>query len=147
MQRVIVTVKRKDEARVRDLEVPADVEAEQLAEMIARALHWEKDAAGRPVRYRIEAHPLGRILQPHESLAAAEVWDGSWLVFLPEGTYVPPAAPAAAAHLAPAHERTQEAAGPVVGWRPLGLDLPDASAPAPAPAEKPSPGYVWKQID
>jgi len=85
MQRVVVTVKRKDEARVRDLEVPADIDAVSLAKQIARQLGWASDRAGRPLAYQIEAHPSGgsegRMLQPGESLASAGVWDGSWLVF------------------------------------------------------------------
>lgn len=82
-QRVVVTVKRKDEARVRDLEVPVNLTAERLAEMIARALRWETDMAGQRITYLIEAHPLGRMLQPDETLAGAGVWDGSWLVLHP----------------------------------------------------------------
>src|SRR5689334_22499641 len=88
-QRVVVTVKRKDEARVRDLEVPVNIDASRLAEMIARALRWESDMAGQRIMYVIEAHPLGRILQPDETLASAGVWDGSWLVLHP---IQPPAA-------------------------------------------------------
>ncbi len=80
MQRVVVTVKRKDEARVRDLEVPADIDAVRLAKLIAGALGWGSDRAGQPLTYQIEAHPLGRILQAGESLASAGVWDGSWLI-------------------------------------------------------------------
>jgi hypothetical protein len=83
MQRVIVTVKRKDEARVRDVEVPANVEMLRLADLIARAMRWESDPAGQPVYYNIEAHPLGRLLEPDESLGSAGVWDGSWLVLHP----------------------------------------------------------------
>ena len=49
MQRVIVTVKRKDEARVRDVEVPAIVEMLRLADLIARAMRWESDPAGQPL--------------------------------------------------------------------------------------------------
>lgn len=147
MQRVIVTVKRKDEARVRDLEVPPDVEAGRLAEMVARALHWESDAAGQPVHYQIEAHPLGRVLQVHESLASAGVWDGSWLVFFPEGlSQVGARSPGVPLYQAP--DQTPVSSGPVTGWRSLGIDLPDGSGQAPAPEEKkPSSGYVWKQVD
>ncbi|HYO49006.1 MAG TPA: EsaB/YukD family protein [Chloroflexia bacterium] len=83
MQRVIVTVKRKDEARVRDVEVPANVEMLRLADLIARAMRWESDPAGQPLYYNIEAHPLGRLLEPDESLGSAGVWDGSWLVLHP----------------------------------------------------------------
>jgi hypothetical protein len=92
MQRVVVTVKKKDEARVRDLEVPADMDAVRLAQQIARALGWSSDRAGQPLTYQIEAHPLGRMLQPGESLASAGVWDGSWLVLHPDVVETPPTA-------------------------------------------------------
>src|SRR5437763_6247123 len=101
-QRVVVTVKRKDEARVRDLEVPVNIEAQRLAEMISRALRWETDMAGQRITYLIEAHPLGRLLQPDETLASAGVWDGSWLVLHPvqppteAGVAAEPPAPAVA---------------------------------------------------
>ena len=64
MQRVIVTVKRKDENKVRDLEVPAEVEVGQLTEMIAKALRWETDPAGQPIQYKIMAEPPGRAAGP-----------------------------------------------------------------------------------
>jgi|GEM_PF-3092221 len=83
MQRVVVTIKREDEARVRDIEVPADIEVERLSDLIARALHWDSGPAAESLRYEIEAHPLGRRLKPHESLVSAGVWDGSWLVMYP----------------------------------------------------------------
>lgn len=146
MQRVIVTVKRKDEARVRDLEVPTDVEAGRLAEMVARALHWESDAAGQPVHYQIEAHPLGRVLQVHESLASAGVWDGSWLVFFSEGRY-PQVGDRTPGVSYQSPDQAQSSAGPVTGWRSLGIDLPDGAGQAPVPEEKPASGYVWKQVD
>ena len=57
MERVIVTVKRQDEARVRDLEVPAEIGAAQLVDLVARALHWDSDAAGQPIQYEIAAEP------------------------------------------------------------------------------------------
>lgn len=85
MQRVIVTVKRENDTAERDLEVPAGLEAEQLAGLIARALRLDNGPAGEPLRYKLEAHPLGRALQPNESLADAGVWDGSWLVLHPAG--------------------------------------------------------------
>src|SRR5262245_32856925 len=97
MQRVVVTVKRKDEARVRDLEVPADIDAVRLAKLIASALGWGSDRAGQPLTYQIEAHPLGRMLDSGETLATAGVWDGSWLVLhldVPEAPPAPKPAPA-----------------------------------------------------
>ena len=146
MQRVIVTVKRQNEARVRDLEVPAEVEAEQLSKMIAQALRWESDPAGQPVEYEIEAEPPGRALAPQESLAEAGAWDGAWLVFRPLGKEPPLPPPKPAASPTPT-------GGPVAGWRPLGIDLPSGQAPEQAEVPQPSDasaetgGFVWKPLD
>src|SRR5689334_11679166 len=112
-QRVVVTVKRKDEARVRDLEVPVNLTAERLAEMIARALRWETDMAGQRITYLIEAHPLGRMLQPDETLAGAGVWDGSWLVLHPMGG--------------------QQTEAPEVGPSPIEATATPPPTPAPTP--------------
>jgi len=144
MQRVIVTVKRQNKARVRDLEVPAEVEAERLSKMIAQALRWESDPAGQPVEYEIRAEPPGRVLASQESLAEAGAWDGAWLVFRPLGQEPPPPKPAASP--TPTSE-------PVAGWRPLGIDLPSGQGPeqdeAPQPSEASSEtgGFVWKPLD
>ena len=147
MQRVIVTVKRRGEARVRDLEVPAGVEAGQLSRMIAQALRWDSDPAGQPIEYEIMAEPPGRILHPQESLAEAGAWDGAWLVFQPSGAALsfstPPPLPPAPA---PRPVGPPPSGGsPVAGWRPLGIDLPDEQESDESPSEKPS-GFVWKQL-
>ena len=144
MQRVIVTVKRHDEAQVRDLEVPAEVEAEQLAEMIARALRWDSDQAGQPIRYEIMAEPPGRILHPHESLADAGVWDGAWLVFQRLGDVAPPQSPPPPV---PSPPRPPEGQGPVTGWRSLGIDLPPESELEQEETRPEKTGFVWKQLD
>src|SRR5438105_15919128 len=89
MQRVIVSVKRLGEGAEQDLELPAEVEAVRLGEMVAQALGWELSYAGQQIVYKIEAHPLGRALAPEESLADALVWDGSWLVLYPTGVSAP----------------------------------------------------------
>lgn len=126
MYRVIVTVKRIDEKRGRDLEVPAEIKVTRLAEMIAQALRWEMGWNGKPMRYQIEAQPLGRFLQPAESLASAGVWDGAWLVLHPEGS-------TQLAGIPREDYQDQKArpplsmAGPVTGWRSLGLDQPSNS--------------------
>ena len=127
MHRVIVTVKRQNEARIRDLEVPAEVAATQLSQLIAQALRWNRDPAGRPVEYEIVAEPPGRPLRPRESLAEAGAWDGAWLVFRPRSASpasvpapLPPRPPVAAP---PSGE------GPVVGWQPLDIELPSSQEP------------------
>jgi hypothetical protein len=135
MQQAIVTVKRQQESRVRDLEVPTDVEAGRLAQMIAQALHWESDAAGQPIEYEIMAEPLGRTLGPQESLADAGAWDGAWLVFQPVGglPQPPPSPPPG-----PPEERPP-------GWDDWDLDQLPGLEQEEAPLEK--TGFVWKQLD
>ena len=80
---VIVTVKLKGEAAVRDLEVASDLPCEQLSANIARALQWDRGPAGEALFFDIEATPPGRILRREETLAQANAWDGSWLVLVP----------------------------------------------------------------
>lgn len=142
MERVIVTVKRAGEARVRDLEVPAEVKATQLAELIAGALQWQSDSAGQTLHYEIKAEPLGRLLQPHESLADAGVWDGSWLVFQPVGGTVWQA-PSQRTELPPSPTT------PVSGFRDLGIPIPPPveSTPPAQPDNKSSSGFTWKRLD
>ena len=140
MQRVIVTVNRQGEARVRDLEVPAEVEAERLSKMIAQALRWDSDQAGEHIEYEIMAEPPGRTLLPHETLADAGVWDGAWLVFQRPGSSPPPPP-------SPPLPPPISGQGPVAGWRSLGIDLP--TGPEPEQEETPAEeiGFVWKQLD
>ncbi len=131
MERVIVTVQRQGEIRSRDLEVPAEVEADRLAELIAAALHWDIDALGQKIPYQIEIRPSGRRLQPGETLASAGAWDGAWLILHPV--------------------RDVRA-----GWgrfRPIvSLGQPVSTVdvamqqPTPKPKRRDS-GYVWKQLD
>lgn len=148
MQRVIVTVKRQNEARVRDLEVPTDIAAAQLAQTIAHTLNWDINLAGAATQYQIEAHIAGRpgrILPPDETLANAGVWDGAWLVLMPQGaarSTIPTQSPGAVAPATPTG-----VAGPTTGqFRSLGIDLqvkPDQSAEQ----KDAPPGSEWKQLD
>jgi hypothetical protein len=142
MQRVIVTVKRQGEAQVRDLEVPAEIDSESLSKMIAEALRWESDPSGQPIEYEIMAEPPGRVLAPQESLAEAGAWDGAWLVFQPISEEPPP----------PPSPRSDTPSppidGPVIGWRPLDIDLPtegEQSERGETPSEVTE--FVWKQLD
>lgn len=129
MRLVIVTVKREHESRVRDIVLPADAPAGALAVALARGLGWSHDQAGQPLAYSIRIFPPGRFLQPHETLATADAWDGTWLVLCPLEQAV-----------APAQEFD-------VGWEELPL-TPLASqgereallaAPPPDPARPPPP--------
>ena len=133
MAKAIVTVKRVEEARVRDLELPVDVPSAQLAEMVAKALGWDMDATGYPVSYNIEAHPPGRLLNSGETLAQAGAWDGSWLVFHPRG----------AIH---ASVPGSSVVNPVTAPK---APIPPAFTTPVAPADPPpaASGFVWKRID
>lgn len=80
MTRVIVYVKREDEVKGRDLEVSAEISMDELSSLIARALHWEDHPSEQTFDYTVYATPLNRRLDPRETLAQADVWDGSTLV-------------------------------------------------------------------
>lgn len=81
MERVIVHVRRHDESRGRDLEVPAEVRVDELTQRVAAALKWgAKDSR---VSYQIMAHPQNCLLPPDKTLVQLDVWDGSTLVFQP----------------------------------------------------------------
>ena len=142
MERVIVTVKREGEARVRDLEVPAEVSSAHLAELIAHALSWEHDSKGNQVGYVIVATPPGRGLRADECLVDAGVWDGAWLVFRPVAPTQKPNTPA------PISGERQPSNNPIVGFKPL--ILPGATDNTPSeptqPKQSASKGYVWKQL-
>jgi hypothetical protein len=151
MERIIVTVKRANEARVRDVELAADLPIEQIAEALAQKFGWDRDSNGRQVSYRIEAHPPGRDLDPGETLAQADTWDGAWLVLHPNGVKPPKPADASATSspAAPASVSTT-GSSPLLGFTPLG-NVPGANQAAAAPpddnAAPPIAGYTWKRVD
>lgn len=145
MQRVIVTVKRKGEAQVCDLDVPAEVKVERLADLIARALKWDSDQAGISIQYQIEANPPGRVLKASETLADAEAWDGAWLIFQPvRSTMATPPLPKPT----PPPMRLPLSSDPVTRWRSLVDDLPsEDEAPDQKEDSTPTSGFVWKRLD
>ena len=145
MEQVIVTVKRVNESRVRDIELGVDVPEEQLSIGLAQRLGWERDLAGRPIAYDVEAHHPSRKLRPDENLAQANTWDGAWLIL---------------------HPRSESQAQPAPKGRGQGyvmkrIDVEDstpdqeepsgghAASPTPPPPQTPdsSSGYCWKRID
>lgn len=86
MEAVTVTVKRKDEAQLHDMQLPLDLPAVRLAESVALALDW-RDADGRLGNFVLEVFPpgseQGHFMRLNETLAEAGAWDGSWVVFHP----------------------------------------------------------------
>jgi hypothetical protein len=128
MQRVIVTVQRDDEARGRDLEIPAETPATRLAELIVQALRWPVDSSAGPITYQIEAHPPGRLLRGDETLADAGAWDGARLMLIPE------TAPVGVQETAPVGFRWRRLGGPPDAEEPAatipGATIPDAIGPS-----------------
>lgn len=158
MERIIVTVKRQQEAQVRDLEVPAAVQVAQLVDMIAAALHWDRDSAGGAVRYQIEAEPPGRLLQAEETLTKAGVRDGAWLTFIPtvdhkEPISAPPVESADASPAPPADTQPPPPKGPVLKWESLFPDgrpepgIKSAELDEASEDDPPDSPFVWKEID
>jgi hypothetical protein len=144
MQRVIVTVKREGEAKEYDLDVPAEVKVGQLATLIVQALHWDNDQAEQPSQYQIEAEPPSRVLDAAETLADAGAWDGAWLIFRPVQSITvaspsPKITPPA---------RLLPSSDPVIGWRPLDIDLPSEDEELGQEEDSaPTSGFVWKRLD
>lgn len=99
MERIVVSVRHRDGGPGRDLEVPAEVPAAELASLLAEAL-GRPDRVELPAAPQIEVVALGRRLEPHATLGAAGAWDGADLVIHPAG---PPAAP----HTVPKERRKQ----------------------------------------
>lgn len=84
MLRVLVQVRREGEEDTHQLEVPAEVPAEQLADMIAQAFGWERTQSGQPTSYWIVRGTSNQILRGQETLAELGIWDGSVLIFRPK---------------------------------------------------------------
>jgi hypothetical protein len=79
MLRVIVYVCLAGSSAGKDLEVPAEIPATELARLLADALGYAQTGTN-VLHYNIYAEPLGRLLQPEERLIDASVWDGSTLL-------------------------------------------------------------------
>ncbi|HWI51370.1 MAG TPA: EsaB/YukD family protein [Symbiobacteriaceae bacterium] len=73
MRKAIVTVKCDGAPFALDLELPVDADSVGLARAAALAF-------GQDGEFRVEVTSLGRPLNPTETLAAAGVWDGAWLL-------------------------------------------------------------------
>jgi hypothetical protein len=90
------------------------------------------------------------MLHPDETLAQAQVWDGTWLVFhrctAPSATTMQPANHSASTPGA-RQQPPAAAANPVVGWTSLESPKQPPAASPPDDAPKPADGFVWKPLD
>jgi hypothetical protein len=105
MHRAIVTVKLSGSDQEYDLEVPADIPSQQLAELITHNLGLGTEATQSFIVCCLKPEMVQRELRSQESLAAAGLWDGVYLEIKPAG--------------ASTWERWKEI---VERWEPLRLD-------------------------
>ena len=83
MLRVVVEVQIEGQTNAHDLEVPADLSATELGQLLGKALEADRDAFGRAMRYIVRLLPEDRCLRSDESMHEAEAWDGHTLVLRP----------------------------------------------------------------
>jgi hypothetical protein len=84
MLRVIIRVRREGESEVFDLEAPAEVPAEQLSDMLARARGWERTKTGQLTGYTLVKGGVGQVLRGQETLADAGIWEGAEVILRPK---------------------------------------------------------------
>jgi hypothetical protein len=88
MPSVIVSVKLKGEVKEYDLEVPADVPAQKLAELIMHNLDPKATTKG-ALTVRCLKPGAVQMLAPEVTLAEAGLWDGVFLEIGPTDTVLP----------------------------------------------------------
>ncbi|GEM_PF-3041906 len=152
---IVVTIKRKGENQVRDVTIPPDIPAMDVAGMVAADLGWDRDASGALIEYQIEAvqkETPGIMVPRHTTLKDAGVTDGTWLVFHPlsekgQQIQAPRASPDSPG--ADAARATQADDTPVKGWRSLGIELPKDAASESNPQQEPpgEGGFIWKKLE
>jgi len=134
MSNVIVSVKLREQPREYDLEVPSDVPAQKLAELIIHNLD-PTGAIRDTLSVQFLRPGITRTLTADETLADAGLWDGAFLEIGPAGS------------TSAAVSRSWMDI--VVQWEPLGLGVPDGQSrsgggwvaypPAPDPSPSPMP--------
>lgn len=137
-----------------------------VGRMIARTMNWDIDALGRPIRYRIEAEQLGRLLDDNETLAQAGLFDTCLLIFHSDSLNQPQP-DRAAAHPKEACSMSSPVGNPasqdqlrstisdtvlkspVSGWKSLDIDIPAAAAEIDISSTENSDqsGFVWKKLN
>lgn len=145
MRRVIVTVKRKGETRVQDLELPATVPVGEFLEEMTEVLGWT-DAGFSLLAYGPHSPESGEPIAATQTLQEAGVRDGFWLVAVTEPglvrRYQPPKPvyPSAAAR-GPVPEQGKPAAGTTA--QPASPQAPPSRTGTPAPG---GPTVKWVNL-
>lgn len=141
VEKAIVTIKWDNSSTTKDVELPVDIEAKRLSELLSAALasHGDRHEA---LRYEIFVKDLGRALGPHETLADADIWDGAILILKPTGM-----SKNTTSVSSPSALQVSASSSPVSRWQALDIELPENAEDSPEEQEKPKEGYVWKQVD
>jgi uncharacterized ubiquitin-like protein YukD len=135
MERIIATVQVAGTRMSADLDLPADLPADQIIPLMTAALGI--DLGGRACA--LFSVPERHRLRPNESLAAAQIWDGSRLVLLIDQRGAPPPVPAPPITATPAPKPAE----PSITWN----TLAPAHPPQPDPASTvPDDGFSWKPV-
>lgn len=144
MERIIVTAKWHDSNIEKDLDVPSNLPAKQLVELLAKALNPSENDNSAQTGYRILTDPPGHILDFDKTLAQVGAWDGAILV-------VQPADNATVVHQ---NKKTADKSGPDVTWSgpllgftPLGIDLPGMDGSDQEDSATDKDGYIWKPLE
>jgi len=74
MKKVIVSIKMDNRNKLLDLEIMTESSVAKMLTAICAAYH-----IGNGKNYSVFANPLGRFLDPNETLEDAGVWDGAIL--------------------------------------------------------------------
>jgi len=137
VDRVIVTIERREWGDEHDLDLPADAKVADLLRELALA--W-----GAKEEWAIYTSPAHRMLSPHLTLAQAGVGDGARLILLPAHVGVPAQSftNTSSQTLPPT---SLPNAAPVRRWRPLGAIAQPTTPPDPSPPAK--GGFIWRRVD
>lgn len=129
---VTVSITDGEAAKPRDFEIPSSMTVRDIADKLLVILGQMGDLEQQVSSFEIEAVPLGRKLEPDETLEGAGVWDGS-LLFLG-----PVAKPEEVVT-----EVAVEKKSPLVGWKKLDNALPKGRRTK----TRQSKSFVWKRLD
>lgn len=146
MCRIIISVSWVNETREVDLEIPADCPANQLSMLLIAALKPDINENLAEL-YQIEAHPLGRILLPSESLSDVGCWDGTHLILKLRSSGLPTSSQSV--NYSVQEHRVDDGILYVEPeWEPFSdITIPDAHiSDEDADTDEPD-GYIWKELD
>jgi hypothetical protein len=148
LEKVIVAVKRPEDTRPHDLELPAEIPISELSLLIVEAMHWDSSFSSN--NYSLKAHPAEKILDPQQTLISALVRTGSTIEFIP----TPQSSRSNSHNQSSGTKPGLKIRGPVIGMISVLDDaqtarLSESSPESPdvkPPDTSTKKGYTWKKI-